>query len=92
MRRFVFPVAVTALLSACSHSWDTCGDSYCLDVQPPQHLSGVGAAQGLDVRDGLIWIIGDADTGVARPFVLEPGGRLSAAGSGISLTNCPSGE
>lgn len=86
MKRSAAVVVLAGLCSACSHSWDTCGDVYCLDVQPPQHVSGVGSAQGLDVRDGLIWIIGDTDTGVARSFVLEADGKLASAGFDIALT------
>ena len=86
MRQILLLMAMPVLFTACSHSWDACGDAYCIDVQPPQHLSGVGAAQGLDVRDGLIWVIGDADSGVARAFTLEPDGKLAAAGSEVALT------
>lgn len=49
-------------------------------------MGGVGAAQGLDVRDGLVWIIGDARTGVARAFTVETTGALSDTGSKIDLT------
>jgi hypothetical protein len=82
------PLALAALLLAggCSHSWDACGEVYCLDVKPPQHVSGVGAAQGVDVRDGRVWIIGDADTGVARAFDPAAGGDLAFAGTEIALT------
>ena len=84
--RIALSAALAMLLSACTHSWDTCGDVYCLDVQPPQYVSGVGSGQGLDVRDGLVWIIGDSATGVAREFAVEPGGKLAATGSAITLT------
>ena len=46
-----------------------------------------GSGQGLDVRDGLVWIIGDSATGVAREFAVEPGGKLAATGSAIGLGN-----
>ncbi len=86
MFRFMFTTIVITLCSACSHSWDDCGDLYCLDVRPPQHADGVGAAQGLDVRDDGIWIIGDADTGVARAFAFNAGGDLEQTGSLVTLT------
>lgn len=86
MTRIAVAVVLAVLCNACSHSWDSCGEVYCLDVRPPQLASGVGSAQGLDVRDGLIWIIGDSDTGVARAFVLEADGNLATADSDIALT------
>lgn len=82
----MYLVLLTIFLCGCSVSWDTCGDAFCLDVHTPQHVSGVGAAQGLDIRDGLIWIIGDGYTGVARAFALETNDSLGAAGSDIALT------
>lgn len=85
MRAFGLLTALAAC-AACSPSWDTCGDAFCLDVETPQLASGVGAAQGLDVRDGRVWIIGDADTGVARAFTLDAAGKLTATGAAIDLT------
>lgn len=77
-------VALTMCVG-CSPSWDTCGDAFCLDVGAPQTATRVGAAQGVDVRDGLLWIIGDAGTGVARAFVLSDD-QLFEAGAEIRLT------
>ena len=45
---------------------------------------GIGAGQGVEVRDGFVYLYGDADTGVIREFkvvdkprlTLEPTGRL----------------
>lgn len=81
-----FPLLASALCGACSSSFDVCGAAYCLHIGVAQHATGVGAAQGLDVRDGLIWIIGDGGTGIARPFVLDTDDTLSEAGDPIALT------
>lgn len=43
------------------------------EVLASQTLEGVGAAQGVTVWDGMIYVLGDADTGVIRAFTLEPG-------------------
>ncbi|MGE0621662.1 MAG: hypothetical protein AB7I04_01660 [Pseudomonadales bacterium] len=86
MKRIRHAMLSTLLLGACSHSWDDCGERYCLDVRPPQHAGGVGAAQGLDVMNDVIWIIGDADTGVARAFSLAAHGDLEPTGARIALT------
>jgi len=86
MTRLLLGTMATVLLGACSHSWDDCGDRYCLDVRPPRHAGGVGAAQGLDVRDDGIWIIGDAGTGRARAFTFDAGGELTPTGAEIALT------
>ena len=53
-----------------------------------QTLPGVGAAQGLTERDGLIYIFGDAEVGVIREFRLErrPQPRLRPTGRDIRLT------
>jgi hypothetical protein len=84
--RPIVPLLMILSLCGCSYSWDDCGDEFCLDVRPPQHVSGVGAAQGLEVRDGLVWIIGDADTGVARAFAVDGKTRLTPAGPEIAMT------
>lgn len=83
-------VGVTLLAMAClvcgACSPVACGDVYCLTIGPPQTASGVGRAQGLDVRDGLVWIIGDAKTGVARAFTLGASDTLAEEGTTIALT------
>ncbi len=82
VRRLMFLAMVSAGCGACS----VCGDAFCLTVGPPVRVSGVGAAQGLDVRDDLVWIIGDAKTGVARAFVLGSNDTLADTGEKIALT------
>ena len=57
-----------------------------------QTLEGVGAAQAVTVWDGLVYIMGDADTGVIKAYTLEPGEgdtppRLVETGRTIRMTN-----
>lgn len=65
---------------------EVCGAAYCLSVGRAQTVSGVGAAQGVEVRDGLVWIYGDATTGIARGFSLDSSGALSDTDAVIALT------
>lgn len=86
--------AATALLAvvACSCDADPvnlpvegCGAMWCLTVDTVHDARDVGAAQGVDLRDGRIWVIGDSSTGRIRPFQLSPSGELTG-GSTLALT------
>lgn len=63
-----------------------CGREYCLSMGRAQTLLGIGAGQGLEVRDGLVWAYGDSATGVIRPFTLDSAGNLEPAGPALALT------
>ena len=67
-------------------------------------LEGVGAAQGASLRDGMVYVFGDADTGVIRelravpamragdPPALEPTGRdVRLTRGGVDLVPHPTG-
>lgn len=49
-------------------------------------LAGVGAAQGLTVREGRLLIYGDAQTGVAQALELVSGDRVRAVGPPLAMT------
>lgn len=53
-----------------------------------QTLSGVGAAQGLTLHNGLLYVYGDADTGIIREYRLEasPYPLLRPTGRSVRLT------
>ena len=53
-----------------------------------QTCAGLGAAQGVTVHDGRIYIYGDAKPGVVREYVVasSPGLHLEATGRAIRLT------
>lgn len=52
-----------------------------------QTLDGVGAIQGVSARGGMLYILGDADTGVIREFTFDRDGpSLVATGRSIRLT------
>lgn len=81
--------ALAVAISACTEAppKDVCGTTYCLAFSgQPQTLAGIGAGQGLEVRDGLVWAFGDSATGVARAFTIDSAGVLAAAGPSIELT------
>lgn len=85
--RLALTLTIALALGACTRRVsDLCGAAYCLSVGNPQHAPGVGRGQGVEVRDGVIWVFGDAETGVARAFRLGDGGVLEATGESIALT------
>jgi hypothetical protein len=52
-----------------------------------QTLDGMGAIQGVSARGGMLYILGDADTGVIRVFTLDRDGpSLAPTGRSIRLT------
>lgn len=52
-----------------------------------QTLDGVGAIQGVSERGGMLYILGDAETGVIREFTLDrQGPSLTPTGRQIRLT------
>jgi hypothetical protein len=54
---------------------------------PPFTVAGVGAGQALEWRDGLLWVAGDADTGVLRAFTVDLAARtVQDAGITLALT------
>lgn len=76
----------SASCRASSEPLEVCGTAFCLSVAQAQTVTGVGAAQGVEVRDGLVWIYGDASTGIVRGFAIDSSGTLTATDSVISLT------
>jgi len=55
-------------------------------LDPPMTISGLGAAQGVEVRDGRAYLYGDATTGVIREYDVIDAKALSFTGRQISLT------
>ncbi|GAB4544406.1 MAG: hypothetical protein Tsb0013_01480 [Phycisphaerales bacterium] len=52
-----------------------------------QTLPGVGAAQGVAIRGGFVYVFGDADTGVIREYTFDvQGPALVPTGRDITLT------
>ncbi|MGB0717027.1 MAG: hypothetical protein ACPGXK_14185 [Phycisphaerae bacterium] len=70
--------------------WDGDRDSYIFDVGEVQTVRGLGAGQGVEVRDGFVYLYGDADTGVIREFRSRAHAdyrqRLTPTGRSIRLT------
>ncbi len=51
-----------------------------------QTVEAVGAAQGLELRDGKLYIIGDAEVGVLREYTIENNRALKFTGRAARLT------
>ena len=64
------------------------GEAIPLTLVRHQTLPGLGAAQGVTYHRGLVYIYGDAETGVIREYrlVVSPGPRLVETGRVIRLT------
>lgn len=58
-----------------------------LQIGPPRTYGDVGAGQGVEVRDGLVYLYGDADTGIICEYAVE--GDLEDVDS---LTLAPTGR
>jgi hypothetical protein len=55
-------------------------------LDAPLTITGIGAAQGLDVRDGKVYLYGDASTGVVREYDVTAGNALTYTGRQVRLT------
>lgn len=53
---------------------------------PPLTMSGLGAGQGVEVRDGKIYLYGDASTGVIREYNMVGTSSLTYTGRQVLLT------
>lgn len=60
-------------------------DAACLARSASNH-SGIGAGQGVEARDGKVYLYGDASTGVIREYSLVGNSALTYTGRQILLT------
>lgn len=83
MRLFVFCFLIACLTGNLAL---TKSSSIRAKLEDRQTIEAVGAAQGLEYRDGKVYIIGDADVGVMREYDLVADLRLKYTGREIRLT------
>ncbi len=57
-----------------------------VSLEDLQTVESVGAAQGLEHRDGKVYVIGDADVGVMREYIIERNRLLRFTGREVRLT------
>jgi hypothetical protein len=57
-----------------------------VSLDPPITVTGVGAGQGVEVRDGKVYLYGDANTGVVREYDVVGNNALAFTGRQILLT------
>lgn len=55
-------------------------------IEELQTVEAVGAAQGLEFRDGKLYVIGDAEVGVLREYTIENNRALKFTGRAARLT------
>jgi hypothetical protein len=67
-------------------------------LDPPLTVDGIGAAQGAEVRDGKVYLYGDASTGVIREYdvqdnrsLLYTGRQIRLVASGRDVVSHPTG-
>jgi hypothetical protein len=57
-----------------------------VSLEPPITVTGIGAGQGVEVRDGKVYLYGDANTGVVREYDVVGNNALGFTGRQILLT------
>ena len=55
-------------------------------LEPPLTVSGIGAGQGVEVRDGKVYLYGDAATGIIREYDVTGTSSLTYTGRQVLLT------
>jgi hypothetical protein len=55
-------------------------------LDAPLTITGIGAGQGIEVRDGKVYLYGDAATGVVREYDVTAGNALTYTGRQVLLT------
>jgi hypothetical protein len=81
-------VAVDAAIDAAADAAQPtghCGVELCLSIDSVQSAAGIGRGQGVEWRDGLLYLYGDRDTGVIREYEIE-GGQILFTGREMVLT------
>jgi hypothetical protein len=58
-----------------------------VSLDPPITITGIGAGQGVEVRDGKVYLYGDATTGIVREYDVLANSILSFTGREIRLTS-----
>jgi hypothetical protein len=58
-----------------------------VSLDPPVTMPGLGAGQGVEVRDGKIYLYGDASTGVIREYTMGGTSSLTYTGRQVLLTS-----
>lgn len=64
---------------------ETCGSAWCLEVREQLAAEPPGAAQSIDLRDGLIWVGFDGSTGLIQGYRLD-GRELRPQSPALRLT------
>jgi hypothetical protein len=68
-----------------------------VSLDPPLTVSGIGAGQGVEVRDGKVYLYGDASTGVVREYtsgtssLTYTGRQILLTSAGHDLVSHPTG-
>jgi len=76
-----------ATASAVAARQITVGDTVVrVTLHAPLTVSGVGAAQGAEWRDGHLYIVGDATTGVIREYAVAADTVVTPTGRALALT------
>jgi hypothetical protein len=57
-----------------------------VSLDPPITVDGLGAGQGVEVRDGHVYLYGDASTGIVREYDVLDNSMLRFTGRHIQLT------
>ncbi len=57
-----------------------------VSLDPPITVEGLGAGQGVEVRDGHVYLYGDASTGIVREYDVLENSMLRFTGRQIQLT------
>ena len=57
-----------------------------VSLEPPVTVEGIGAGQGVEVRDGRVYLYGDAGIGVVREYDVVENSALRFTGRQIQLT------
>jgi len=57
-----------------------------VELDPPATIPGIGAGQGVEVRDGKVYLYGDAATGVLREYDVVGNNSLVFTGREVLLT------
>jgi hypothetical protein len=57
-----------------------------VSLDPPRTLDGLGAGQGVELRDGKLYLYGDATTGIVREYSVVRNDALRFTGREILLT------
>ena len=81
-------LAAAAALAGCFQRelpYESCGTTWCVEVREQLAAEPPGAAQAIDLRDGLVWVAFDGQTGLVQGYRLE-GGELRPQDGPLRLT------